>query len=119
MDLAVLSFHTSLPFGDLTPISASFPVMALKENPLAEFSVNDLHNLRLLRVDHELTVHCAVLSQSFSAQAFSSSADTLAPNRFPGRTSAFVISSARAGASLPISLPPDVAKSTIFLPEKS
>ena len=56
--------------------------------------------------------------QIILAQAFSSSAAALAENRLPGSTSALVISAARAGASLPMSLPPEVAKSTIFFPVK-
>ena len=34
IDLTVLSFHTSLPFGVLMPIAVSFLAMALKEKPL-------------------------------------------------------------------------------------
>ena len=54
-----------------------------------------------------------------AAHSFSSSADALAANLFPASTSAPLISAARAEASVPMPLLPDVANRTIFLPVKS
>ena len=55
----------------------------------------------------------------FSAQLLRESALTFEGKRLPASTSAPVISLIRAGASLPISLLPEVAKGMIFFPVKS
>ncbi len=59
------------------------------------------------------------MDYSLSAHSFNSSTEASGAKRLPGNTSVCVISDTRAGASVPIPLPPEVANSTTFLPEKS